>query len=56
MAPLKRIPWSDVLTSVHNRTTAGCFAFSAMLGEGSTELFELQKRSNLDPNFALTGF
>jgi hypothetical protein len=56
LAPLKRIPWSDVLTSVHNRTTAGCFAFSAMLGEGCTELFELQKRGNLAPSFASTEF
>ena len=41
MAPLKRIPWSDFLTSVHKRKTAGCFAFSAMLGEDGTDLFEL---------------
>jgi hypothetical protein len=31
----------DFLTSVHDRKTASCFAFSVMLGESGTELFEL---------------
>jgi hypothetical protein len=34
-------PWSDFLTSVHNRKAASRFAFGATLGEGGTELYEL---------------
>jgi len=37
-------------------SASGIVAFSAMVGVGRTELFELQKRGNLDPNSAQTEF